>query len=431
MKKQILLLIILVFCFTSNQIAQNNLKSSLVAYYPFNSNADDESENGNNGIVSIGHAYFGAGTPVLTTDRFGEADKAYYFDAGGNIEVPYSTDLNPATITLSWWIYMEEQDNNDYMISMNRWNCFKVNLQTENKVFFTTKVENPDIPGEYLYNDRDHNSNGLIAETWYHLAVSYGSGHMKFYIDGVLVHDWDGVTDLPILDISGTPINLTLGQDLPTDVYSEDITSPYYVNWGGFFKGKMDDIRIYNQVLSDTEIQELYLEILLADFEADITYGNVPLSVNFNDLSTQIATNWLWDFGDGNTSTLQNPSHTYNTVGSFTVSLTVTHADDSDTETKTDYVSTIEISVNDISVNNIFNIYPNPNNGILNFEFLNNNKEDIKLEISNSKGQIIFKKRYCKKQNKDEIDLSNYPKGIYFIHVSSDTYFKTEKLIIE
>ena len=246
-----ILALFLLLSVSGNLFSQVDLSSGLVAYYPFNGNAVDASGNGNDGTVSIGHTYFGAGTPVLTTDRFGNENNAYYFDKGGNIEIPYSTVLNPPSISLSWWIYMEEQENNDYMISLDRWNCYKVNLQDINRVFFTTKV----IDGtDTIINDKDHDGDGLLAEQWYHLAVSYGGGHMKFYIDGTLVKDWDNVPDAPIINISNNPVNLTIGQDLPTDVYSDD--NP--VEWGGFFKGKIDDIKIYNRVLSDDEIFELY-----------------------------------------------------------------------------------------------------------------------------------------------------------------------------
>ena len=232
-----------------------DLEDGLVAYYPFNGNANDASGNGNDGTVSVGHANWGAGTPVLTTDYTGNENNAYYFNEGGYIEVPYSTILNPAAMSLSWFIYMEEQANNDYMISMSRWNCYKVNLQDINRVFFTTKVEDPETPGQFIYSDRDHDGDGLVAETWYHLAVSFGNGHMKFYIDGVLVKDWDNVPNTSILDISSDPVNLTFGQDLPTDIYADD--GVHDVAWGGFFKGKMDEIRMYNRVLTDAEVLAL------------------------------------------------------------------------------------------------------------------------------------------------------------------------------
>jgi len=190
--------------------AQVDLDNGLVASYPFNGDATDASGNGNDGVVTAGYTGWGAGTPVLTTDRNEVADMAYYFDMGGNIEVPYSTILNPGIISISWWIYMEERTNNDYMISLNRWDCYKVNLQEANKVFFTTKVEDPDTPGSFIYNDRDQEVDGLLAEQWYHLTVSYGLGHMKFYIDGVLVKDWDNVPNSNIADISGEPVSLIL-----------------------------------------------------------------------------------------------------------------------------------------------------------------------------------------------------------------------------
>ena len=62
-----------------------------------------------------------------------------------------------------------------------------------------------------------------------------------------------------------------------------------------------------------------------ADFTADVTSGPVPLTVQFTDRSQVAgAYAWYWEFGDGQTSTLQNPGHTYTSEGSYTVRLTVT-----------------------------------------------------------------------------------------------------------
>lgn len=88
----------------------------------------------------------------------------------------------------------------------------------------------------------------------------------------------------------------------------------------------------------------------IAYFTADKTSGKSPLTVNFTDTSFQPPggiTSWSWDFGDpasgaNNTSTLQNPSHTYedpDTLTTYTVTLTVTGYGGSDTETKTNYIS--------------------------------------------------------------------------------------------
>ena len=80
----------------------------------------------------------------------------------------------------------------------------------------------------------------------------------------------------------------------------------------------------------------------MADFSATSTSGNKPLSLAFTDASTSYdgITSWSWDFGDGETSTKQNPTHIYTSDGIYTVTLTVTEADgDSDTKTKTGYIT--------------------------------------------------------------------------------------------
>jgi PKD repeat protein len=77
----------------------------------------------------------------------------------------------------------------------------------------------------------------------------------------------------------------------------------------------------------------------VADFSASMTTGTVNKPIQFTDLSTSVPTSWAWDFGDGTTSTLQNPVHTYGSLGTFTVSLTATNVKGSDTETKAGYIT--------------------------------------------------------------------------------------------
>ncbi|MDH4208457.1 MAG: PKD domain-containing protein, partial [Anaerolineae bacterium] len=71
----------------------------------------------------------------------------------------------------------------------------------------------------------------------------------------------------------------------------------------------------------------------VSDFTGSPTSGGVPLTTSFVDSSTGEPTSWAWDFGDGGTSTAQSPSHTYQSEGSYTVSLMVANSCGSDTET--------------------------------------------------------------------------------------------------
>ncbi|MEW5994254.1 MAG: PKD domain-containing protein [Candidatus Zixiibacteriota bacterium] len=91
---------------------------------------------------------------------------------------------------------------------------------------------------------------------------------------------------------------------------------------------------------------------LNTDFTADVTSGCAPLAVNFSDLSTGSGIDgWSWDFGDGGTSTAQNPSYTYNSAGTYTVSLTVSSSSQgcSDIQTKTGYITVQAVPVADFS----------------------------------------------------------------------------------
>jgi PKD repeat protein len=73
-----------------------------------------------------------------------------------------------------------------------------------------------------------------------------------------------------------------------------------------------------------------------AKFSANVTGGTIPLTVQFTDTSTQFPEAWLWDFGDSNKSTVQNPpAYTYTTKGTYTVKLTVNNSYGSSSTQKT------------------------------------------------------------------------------------------------
>jgi len=96
---------------------------------------------------------------------------------------------------------------------------------------------------------------------------------------------------------------------------------------------------------SDVEAKTNYITVTtctapVANFSGAPTSGTAPLTVQFTDQSTGSPASWAWDFGDGGTSTAQNPSHVYASAGSFTVTLTATNACASDQEVKAAYITT-------------------------------------------------------------------------------------------
>ena len=84
--------------------------------------------------------------------------------------------------------------------------------------------------------------------------------------------------------------------------------------------------------------QQTEVSTLIAAFTASPTEGTAPLSVNFSDESSGTITNWKWDFGDGESSELQQPNHQYNNPGTYTVTLTITGESGSATKTKSNYI---------------------------------------------------------------------------------------------
>ena len=81
------------------------------------------------------------------------------------------------------------------------------------------------------------------------------------------------------------------------------------------------------------------LEAPVAAFSASTTSGKAPLNISFTDKSTGSPDSWKWSFGDGNTSTEQNPAHIYSKVGQYTVTLTANNMAGSSAVTKYSYIS--------------------------------------------------------------------------------------------
>jgi PKD repeat protein len=101
-------------------------------------------------------------------------------------------------------------------------------------------------------------------------------------------------------------------------------------------------LTVTNTAGSNTITKTNYITVVakpVAAFSALPTSGKLPLNVKFTDTSTGTPTKWKWTFGDGATSSKQNPVHKYSKAGSYTVKLTVTNAAGSNTKTISSYIT--------------------------------------------------------------------------------------------
>jgi len=197
----------------------------LVAFYPFNGNALDESGFNNNGTVS------GA---ILVPDRWGNPSSAYQFDGVNDyIRVPSSSSLNfQNSITINFWIIVKQfYDRESYPLSHGNWeNRWKVSI-TNKRIRWTVKT---DAGTKDLDSETE-----LMTDSLYNVTVLYDGSDYEIYINGEL----DAFSSFSGLILT-TSIDLMIGQVLPDN-------NQYN------FNGILDDIRIYNYALSYSEIQAL------------------------------------------------------------------------------------------------------------------------------------------------------------------------------
>jgi len=253
--------------------------SSLVAYWKFNGNANDSSGNGHNGTLeACPPTVSGVGlvitpgvtpgpVPNLTNDRFGNANSAYHFSNGGNIDVPYSPAFNPAAISISLWVRQDSAGRKDhtsdyYMISLSRWNGWKFQTQSTQRPFFTYQLDTSAVNTTYF--NQDANVAMVVGTTvgagpWNHLVVTYdGAGTESFYINGTLTKTWTPpAVRGAMMPISPT-YDLAIGTDLANAAYSYLSTAQNYIEYGGYWTGDMDDVMIYNIALTPQQVMQVY-----------------------------------------------------------------------------------------------------------------------------------------------------------------------------
>jgi len=164
---------------------------------------------------------------------------------------------------------------------------------------------------------------------------------------------------------------------------------------------------------------------------SDCTYQFINYSVvnNWDDVQ------YLWDFGDGNTSTEFEPTHTYIINGNNNVSLTVINTIEGSCKSN---FGPIKIEANkcfedgsciDITNTTDLDLFPNPSNGIFTLSF-NNCIKFCEIRVFDVLGKIIYQKIIAN-DNQASIDISNCSKGAYLVRVSNDTMSITKRIIIE
>ncbi len=203
--------------------------------------------------------------------------------------------------------------------------------------------------GNFSHADRDADDLIVVGATDQNDQLASFSSYGQF-IDlvapGVGIVTSNSATDNSYVTVNGTSYACPITSGVCAMIWSaRPNLSPNDVE--RILKASSDDIGTpgldiffgYGRVNLARAITEDWSELPESEFVAQTLSGISPLPVSFRDLSTGIPTSWLWDFGDGNLSTLQNPSHIYTSSGIFTVTLTVTNEHGMDTSSQVDTIT--------------------------------------------------------------------------------------------
>lgn len=206
-----------------------NLYKGLIAEYLFQGDAQDSSGKEHHGSV------VGA---IPCTDRFGNPGSAYWFDGKDDyIVIENAPKLNSDAFSISVWCCFDRD------AKLEGWNSAILSQDGHfNNRVFQLSTYNANIVFHLFLKGADLQMNSTVHEDyWYHIAITYENDTFKLYKNGMFISESKG--------------KLTPCDEEPLFIGRKSTDEPYF-----FFKGKIDDVRIYERALEVEEVNALFLE---------------------------------------------------------------------------------------------------------------------------------------------------------------------------
>jgi hypothetical protein len=429
--KKILLSAIAVMSLATTSVAQtlpNYVPTNgLVAWWPFNGNANDESGNGNNGTVN------GAS---LTSDRFGSQNSSYSYSSNILSFINFGNNIGNFSSDFCINLWYTETGSTGYLLNKRNDEICSQSWWVFNPQGFEICLGNGSS-----YDAVYHNMN-FQQNSWHQLLVNRIGNYFYLYVDGNLAST-RYTSDYYVFNNQSS-------------IYS-GITNAPISGYVAKFTGKIDDIGIWNRALTQQEITNLF-NVGICSNDLSITPQNNSLQIGSTAIFTATTSDtnpsyvWQSDFGQGfqtlnnygnysgvNTSALsianvQLPNHTQavraiSTSGNCvdTSNVAYIHIADTCVNTVNDtnlitVTDTLLINVNTVGLNpnpiqNTIKVFPNPANTHISIDYGNySSLSGYQLKIENSLGQVVFQTNINQQSN--YLDLSNWGgNGIYFVRI--------------
>jgi hypothetical protein len=400
--------------------------NGLVGWWPFNGNANDESGVGNNGTVN------GA---TLTSDRFGNSNTAYSFDGVNDfISISDNNSLDfTTTYTISVWVQIPDYSTPQFLDGIGgSTDAVRTILGKPRSSGWTTGYSINSVyelyqglSNNFTHSINDGTSQSIVASSfplplnsWINIIAVKTPTNISLYRNGVLEQ-----TINTTLTLTNSSEPLYIGKEFTN-------TAP--IDWYRWFKGKADDIGIWNRALTQQEVTNLYngcqLSVNTQPTNQTINVNNnAQFVVSSSDLGATFQ--WQTDLGVGyqNLNSVGQYSGTTNDtliVSNVTMSnnnqpLRCIISSGSCMDTSDVAVLTVNnnVGINETLQDNLFTVFPNPAQNIINV------KVDSKLigsiyTIYDNTGRVVLSGIINSVNT--TIELGNITEGIYMFSVGEN-----------
>ena len=391
--------------------------NGLVAYYPFNGNANDSSGNGNNGTVN------GA---TLTSDRFGNAKNAFVFNGKSDyIQIKNNTlPIGNSSRTISSWFYLTPTlGYNDWYAILSYGNSLNNGYLND----FLIDTSHVDFNCHQFFSL----SNNLlsISNNWHNITVTYDSSklsNVRIYLDAKLLKT--NINNLNAITKLNTQLtNLLIGK-------SNIMYASYY-----YFNGKIDDVRIYNRTLDSSEVIAIYneggyslpvtIDIMKAsqkDNLVGVVWSTVT-EVNTNNFNIQHSNNGKDFIVIGSVKAIGSGANSYSFSDDNPINgINYYRLQSVDKDGSSTFSKVVSINFGD---NQIFSIAPNPAKDYATISF-SKTVDKASIAVYNMTGKQVITKSLKASTNTYKLNTQSLKSGLYVIKVNTETGNYNDKLLI-
>lgn len=406
----VIAIVFTVFLTNSNaQVVPSYVSTNgLLGWYPFNGNANDESNLGTNGTVN---------SAVLSNDRFGSVNSSFYFNGiNSNIDLGINPSINSISnsFSISYWI--KPQSFGGMLIA----NYSSQGSPASSVWRFSSKLlSNGTVEFKYVYSSsgswQSMNSNTvtLNLNSWYHCVYTRSGSSSNIYINGNLVASNNTLASGNLDNPTSPAATTKFGYNFPSS--------------GGidYFNGELDDVGIWNRSLNQSEINALYNNCSL-NFTSQPQNQSITTSIGSTNFSVSSSSpnatyQWQSNIGFG----FLNINNAGQFSGAQSATLTLSNITTSNNNQlfrcliqdgsciDTSDIATLTV-IDDAGITNQILtdiiVYPNPVNDMI---FINNvSGESLTFEIYSVEGKKVLEGK-----TSNNIDVSKLSKGTYHLRI--------------